>query len=121
LLQNHLHDHWQRNLHACSDGTFSHFALGINEKSRVRCANPVDDGTSLWKGKEKAAENLIQARVLNSQFAIHRLTYAHSAHGTVHSVLASEHLFVPSAEADSWSLVMSSNTNSDTLLAFSAS
>lgn len=56
LLQNHLHDHWQRNLHACSDGTFSHFVPGINGKSRARCANPVDDGSSLWKGTEKAEE-----------------------------------------------------------------
>jgi len=62
LLQNHLHDHWQRNLHACSDGTFSHFVLGINEKSRARCANPVDDGTSLWKGMEKAEEMKLDAR-----------------------------------------------------------
>jgi hypothetical protein len=65
LLQNHLHDHWQRNLHACSDGTFSHFVPGINEKSQARCANPVDDGTSLWKGMEKEEEIELDAQILN--------------------------------------------------------
>jgi hypothetical protein len=58
LLQNHaLRDHWQRDVHACSESTFSHSELSINRKSRHVCAKAVDDETSLWKVAEKVEEN----------------------------------------------------------------
>jgi hypothetical protein len=48
-----LHDRWQRDVHACSESTFSHSELFINKKSRHICAKAVDDETSLWKVAEK--------------------------------------------------------------------
>jgi hypothetical protein len=51
-----LRDHWQRDIHACSDCTFSHPETVRNQKSHPRCANPVDDEDCLWKGAEKMGE-----------------------------------------------------------------
>lgn len=46
-------NHWQRNVHACSESTFSH-PRDLSKKSlRPGCANPVDDESSLWKELEK--------------------------------------------------------------------
>jgi hypothetical protein len=47
-----LRDHWQRDIHACSESTFSHRETLRNEKSQPRCANPVDDENCLWKSAE---------------------------------------------------------------------
>jgi hypothetical protein len=49
-----LRDHWQRDVHACSESTFSHSEFSINKNSWRVCAKAVDDGSSLWK----MAENL---------------------------------------------------------------
>src|ERR1700690_664656 len=51
-----LRDHWQRDIHACSESTLSHPEKLRNEKSHPRCANPVDVEDSLWKGAEKVGE-----------------------------------------------------------------
>ena len=48
-----LRDHWQRDIHACSESTLSHPEPLRNEKSQARCANPVDDVDCLWKKAEK--------------------------------------------------------------------
>ena len=51
-----LRDHWQRDIHACSESTLSHPQTVRNQKSRPRCANPVDDENCLWKLAENAEE-----------------------------------------------------------------
>ena len=48
-----LRDHWQRDIHACSESTVSHPETLRNHYSRPRCANPVDDEDCLWKEAEK--------------------------------------------------------------------
>ena len=48
-----LRDHWQRDIHACSESTLSHPETLRNQKSQARCANPVDDENCLWKFAEK--------------------------------------------------------------------
>jgi hypothetical protein len=48
-----LRDHWQRDIHACSESTLSHPEPLRNQKAHARCANPVDDVDCLWKSAEK--------------------------------------------------------------------
>ncbi len=51
-----LRDHWQRDIHACSESTLSHPETLRNHKLHTRCANPVDVEDCLWKGAEKVEE-----------------------------------------------------------------
>jgi hypothetical protein len=51
-----LRDHWQRDIHACSESTLSHPEKLRNQKARPRCANPVDVADCLWKGAQKVEE-----------------------------------------------------------------
>jgi hypothetical protein len=48
-----LRDHWQRDVHACSDCNVSHREYLSNRKPNTGCAKTVDARTCLWKGKEK--------------------------------------------------------------------
>ena len=51
-----LRDHWQRDVHACSENTFAYLENIHNQKSLFCCAKPVDSETCLWKVAEKADE-----------------------------------------------------------------
>jgi len=51
-----LRDHWQRDVHACSENTFAHLENIHNRKSLCCCAKAVDGETCLWKMAEKADE-----------------------------------------------------------------
>jgi len=51
-----LRDHWQRDIHACSESTLSHPETLRNHNSRPRCANPVDVEDCLWKEAENGGE-----------------------------------------------------------------
>ena len=51
-----LRDHWQRDVHACSESTFADLETFHNRKSLSRCAKPVDDESCLWKLAENADE-----------------------------------------------------------------
>jgi hypothetical protein len=52
-------NHWQRNVHACSDCNFSHSRVFGNQKSHLGCAKTVEAASSLWKMAEKVAEILV--------------------------------------------------------------
>jgi hypothetical protein len=51
-----LRDHWQRDIHACSESTLSHPEKLRNQKAQAGCANPVDVADCLWKSAEKMEE-----------------------------------------------------------------
>jgi len=51
-----LRDHWQRDVHACSENTFAYLENFHNRNSLHCCAKPVDGETCLWKMAEKADE-----------------------------------------------------------------
>jgi hypothetical protein len=62
-----LRDHWQRDVHACSDCTFSHSEIVRNKNAPGRCAKPVDEKTCLWKLAENAGNipKLIESTLLH--------------------------------------------------------
>ena len=47
-----LRDHWQRDVHACSESTVADLETFHNRKLLRRCAKPVDENSSLWKMAE---------------------------------------------------------------------
>jgi len=51
-----LRDHWQRDVHACSENTFAYLQNIHNRNLLFCCAKPVDGETCLWKMAEKADE-----------------------------------------------------------------
>jgi hypothetical protein len=57
-----LRDHWQRDVHACSENTFTYLDNFHNRNSLHYCAKPVDGETCLWKRAEKADE-ILDAKV----------------------------------------------------------
>jgi len=57
-----LRDHWQRDVHACSENTFAYLENIHNQNSLHCCAKPVDGETCLWKRAEKADEISVPVR-----------------------------------------------------------
>jgi len=51
-----LRNHWQRDVHACSENTFAYLQNIHNRNLLFCCAKPVDGETCLWKMAEKADE-----------------------------------------------------------------